>query len=256
MSATPPGTAASRSAISRSSAAAASPSPWIGSRSMIARASATGCGSTVPRSRSTSSQPLPGNAVIAPRPPARPRCWGSTYSSEPAYQSSGRDLVLHVVVAQRDVAPLVGGQLVADRPGRRRTRPSCGRGKTPSISPCSTSTWQPSASFGPERRAAPVRPGPGAAPPARERSSGGIDPGGAPRPRRRPRPAPRRAGGWTRSRRARGVVVARDEDDRRVGQRLAQALELPEGEDDRRVSGPDGVEEIAGDDDRRPGARR
>ena len=39
------------------------------------------------------------------------------------------------------------------------------------------------------------------------------------------------------------------EHDRRVGQRLAQPLELPEGEDDRRVGGADGVEEVAGDDD-------
>ena len=44
-------------------------------------------------------------------------------------------------------------------------------------------------------------------------------------------------------------MVARDEDDRRVGQRLAQPLELLEGEDDRRVGGTDGVEEVAGDDD-------
>jgi hypothetical protein len=51
------------------------------------------------------------------------------------------------------------------------------------------------------------------------------------------------------ARRARGVVVPGNEDDRRVGQCLAQPLELAEGEDDGGVGGPDGVEEIPGDDD-------
>ena len=45
------------------------------------------------------------------------------------------------------------------------------------------------------------------------------------------------------------VVIAGDQHDRRAGQRLAKPLELPEGEDDRGVGGPDGMEEIAGDDD-------
>ena len=50
-------------------------------------------------------------------------------------------------------------------------------------------------------------------------------------------------------------MIAGDEDDRRVGQRLAQPLELMEGEDDRRVGGANGVEEVPGDDDG-VGARR
>ena len=55
--------------------------------------------------------------------------------------------------------------------------------------------------------------------------------------------------------RPRGVVIPRDENDRGVGQRLAQPLELTEGEDDRRVGGPNRVEEITGDDNR-VGSRR
>src|SRR5687768_2099074 len=45
-------------------------------------------------------------------------------------------------------------------------------------------------------------------------------------------------------------MIAGDEYDRRLGQRLAEPPELLEGEDDRGVGGSDGVEEIAGEDDR------
>ena len=45
-------------------------------------------------------------------------------------------------------------------------------------------------------------------------------------------------------------MVAGDQHDRRVGQRLAQPLELAEGEDDRGVGRADRVEEVAGHDDR------
>ena len=45
-------------------------------------------------------------------------------------------------------------------------------------------------------------------------------------------------------------MIAGDEHDRRAGQRLAEPLELPEREDDRGVGRADGVEEIAGHDDR------
>ena len=51
-------------------------------------------------------------------------------------------------------------------------------------------------------------------------------------------------------RRARRVVIAGDQHDRRFGQRLAESLKLLEGEDDRGVGGSDGVEEVAGEDDR------
>ncbi len=51
-------------------------------------------------------------------------------------------------------------------------------------------------------------------------------------------------------RRARRVVIAGDQHDRRLGQRLAQPLKLLEGEDDRGVGGSDRVEEIAREDDR------
>ncbi len=50
--------------------------------------------------------------------------------------------------------------------------------------------------------------------------------------------------------RAGRIVVAGDEHDRRAGQRLAEPLELPEGEDDRGVGRADGVEQIPGHDDR------
>ena len=45
-------------------------------------------------------------------------------------------------------------------------------------------------------------------------------------------------------------MIAGDQHDRGVRQRLAEPLELAEGEDDRGVGGADGVEQIAGDDDR------
>ena len=51
------------------------------------------------------------------------------------------------------------------------------------------------------------------------------------------------------------VVVAGDQHDRRVGQRLAQPLKLAEGEDDRRVGRADRMEQVAGHDDG-VGARR
>ena len=44
-------------------------------------------------------------------------------------------------------------------------------------------------------------------------------------------------------------MVAGDEHDGRVGQRLAQPLELLEGENDRGVGGADRVEQVADDDD-------
>ncbi len=49
-------------------------------------------------------------------------------------------------------------------------------------------------------------------------------------------------------------MVSGDEHDRSVGKRLAKPLELPEGEHDGGVGGPDGMKEISGDDYRvRPG---
>ena len=53
----------------------------------------------------------------------------------------------------------------------------------------------------------------------------------------------------TRLDRAGSVVVARDEHDRRAGQRFPQALHLAEGEDDRGVGRANRVEEIAGHHD-------
>ena len=50
--------------------------------------------------------------------------------------------------------------------------------------------------------------------------------------------------------RSRRVVVAGDQHDRRVGQRLAEPLELAKGEDDRGIGRPDRVEQVAGHDDR------
>ena len=49
---------------------------------------------------------------------------------------------------------------------------------------------------------------------------------------------------------ARGVVVAGDQHDGGVRQRLAQALELPEREDDGGVGGADRVKQVAGHDHR------
>jgi hypothetical protein len=45
-------------------------------------------------------------------------------------------------------------------------------------------------------------------------------------------------------------VVAGDEDHRGVGESFAEPLELPERKDDRGIAWPDGVKEIARDDDR------
>ena len=42
------------------------------------------------------------------RRPARPRCWGRCTPAPRQYQAFRRHLVLHVVVAQRDVGPLLG----------------------------------------------------------------------------------------------------------------------------------------------------
>jgi hypothetical protein len=52
-----------------------------------------------------------------------------------------------------------------------------------------------------------------------------------------------------RIRRPRGIVIAGDQDDRRVGQRRAKALELAKGEHDGGVGRANGVKEVSGDDD-------
>ena len=111
-----------------------------------------------------------------------------------------RHLVLHVVVAERDVAPLVRRQLLRGRAARRRTRPRSGRtGRRPR-----------------PRRAAPA-PGAARRPPAGATAASppisawcgtastrqverGIDEPARPRRPRRRRPAPRTAGGSSRSR--------------------------------------------------------
>jgi hypothetical protein len=45
-------------------------------------------------------------------------------------------------------------------------------------------------------------------------------------------------------------VISRNEHDGSVGQRLAESLELPEGEDDGEVGRPNGVEQVSGDNHR------
>ena len=89
LSATPPGTAATRSAMSALTAAADSPSASIGSRSRISRAErhrAALHGAAV----EIGQQPALARASRGrPRPPARPRCWGSRTRASPAYQTRG-----------------------------------------------------------------------------------------------------------------------------------------------------------------------
>lgn len=45
-------------------------------------------------------------------------------------------------------------------------------------------------------------------------------------------------------------MIAGDQNDRRIGELVAQPLEFPKGEQDRRVAGPHGMKQVAGHDDR------
>ena len=49
--------------------------------------------------------------------------------------------MLHVVMAEGDVAPVLPSQLIGLQRSRLRSRPPSDRRGTPSTSPCSTSTW-------------------------------------------------------------------------------------------------------------------
>ena len=140
-SAMPPGIARSRSAISLLSAVRAE--PFAADRLEVDDACgprAPAPGSRVPRSRSASSHPLP-RIPCSASSASSPQMLGLDVLERAGVPGVRRHLVLHVVVAQRDVAPLLGAELRAGRPARRRTRRCAApSGSTPSISPCSTST--------------------------------------------------------------------------------------------------------------------
>ena len=154
---------------------------------------------TVPRSRSASSQPFPRQSVVGLVHQLAPDV-GAHVLERPGIPDPRRHLVLHVVVAQRDVAPLGRGQL----PQAEQRAAVLGRAPVEGEDAFHLAVQHqhlvPLGALRPEHGARPRRPAPGAARRARTRSRAGIhQPARLVGRRRRPR-APRTAGGSSRSR--------------------------------------------------------
>ncbi len=178
----------------------------------MARASGTSRRSTVPRSRSASSQPLPVSRWLVSST-SSPQTLGLTYSRDPAYQTRAVTFVLYVVVAQRDVAPLVRRQLRESKQRAAVLGTAPIEGKDALDLPVQDEHAVLRVAFRPERRtcAHPSRPGG-----ARRAPTGRAPerPAAVPRPSRRRRPAPRTAAGSNPvSAGPRRVVIAGDQHD-------------------------------------------